>query len=88
MIERIIVVKMHFTVYKKENKQRKRKQAYAMVDLDLDERLSMGGTLSESDHELIGQVGARSVGGIRKGATGLIMSNHCFSRFRLSIPNL
>ena len=41
MIERIIVVKIHFTTYKKENKQtnkeRKRKQAYARVDIDLDD---------------------------------------------------
>jgi len=51
-------------------------------------RLFTGGTLSESDHKLIGQVGARSVGGIRVGATGLIMPNYCSSRFRLSIPNL
>ena len=39
MIERIIVVKIHVTIYKKENKQtnkqRKIKQAYARVDLDL-----------------------------------------------------
>jgi len=28
------------------------------------------------------------VGDIRAGATGLIMPNHCSSRFRLSIPNL
>jgi len=44
--------------------------------------------LSEPDHELIGQVRARLVGGIRAGATGLIMPNHCSSRFCLSIPNL
>ena len=46
MIERIIVVKIHITVYKKENKQTskqtnkekdKRKQAYARVDLGLDD---------------------------------------------------
>ena len=39
MIERIIVVKIHFTIYKKKktNKQTKRKQAYARVDLDLDD---------------------------------------------------
>ena len=46
MIERIIVVTIHFTVYKskKINKQqtnkqrkRKRKQAYARVDSDLDD---------------------------------------------------
>ena len=42
MIERIIVVKIHFTIYKKRkqtNKQtkRKRKQAYARVDLNLDD---------------------------------------------------
>ena len=46
MIERIIVVKIHITIYKKEenkqtnkqtNKQRKRKHAYARVDLDLDD---------------------------------------------------
>ena len=44
MIEKIIVVKIHFTIYKKKktnrqqtNKQRKRKQAYARVDLDLDD---------------------------------------------------
>ena len=44
--------------------------------------------MSESDHELISQVGARLVGGIRAGATGLIMPNYCSLRFRLSIPNL
>ena len=44
IIERIVVIKIHITVYKKENKQtnkqqrkRKRKQAYARVDLDLDD---------------------------------------------------
>ena len=44
MIEIIIVVKIHFTIYrrkiKKTNKQqrkRKRKQAYARVNLDLDD---------------------------------------------------
>ena len=40
MIERIIVVKIHFTIYKKNkttNKQTKRKQAYARFDLDLDD---------------------------------------------------
>ena len=43
MIERIIIVKIYFIIYKKENKQtnkqtkkRKEKQAYARVDLDLD----------------------------------------------------
>jgi len=44
-----------------------------------------GGTLSESDHKFIGQVGAQSVGSIRAGTTGLIMPNHCS---RLSIPSL
>jgi len=48
----------------------------------------MGGTLSESDHELISQVGVRSVKGIRAVTTGLIIPNHCSSRFRLSIPTL
>ena len=42
----------------------------------------------ESDHKLIGQIGARSVGGIRAGATGLIIPNHYSSRFRFSISNL
>ena len=42
MIERIIIVKIHVTIYKKETnkqikKKRKRKQAYARVDLDLDD---------------------------------------------------
>ena len=41
MIERIIVVKIYSTIYKKTNKQTnkqgKRKQAYARVDLDLDD---------------------------------------------------
>jgi len=44
--------------------------------------------LSEFDHKLIIQVGARSVGGILAGATGLIIPNYCSSRFRLSISNL
>jgi len=75
------------------NKEKeKRKQAYARIDLGLNDsqlvRLSTGGTSSESDHELIGQVGTRSVGGIRARATSLIMLNHYSSRFRLSIPNL
>jgi len=48
----------------------------------------MRGILSESDYKLIGQVGARLVGGIRVGATSLIMSNNYSLRFRLSIPNL
>ena len=44
MIERIIVIKIHFTIYKttietnkQTNKQGKRKQVYARVDLDLDD---------------------------------------------------
>jgi len=48
----------------------------------------MRGLLSEDGHELISQIGARLVGGIRTGATGLTMPNHRSSRFRLSIPNL
>jgi len=46
------------------------------------------GYIYESDHKLIGQVGARSVGGIYAYATGLIMPNHQPSGFHPSIPNL
>ena len=44
MIEKIIVVKIHFIIYKREkqinkqtNKEKEKKQAYARVDLDLDD---------------------------------------------------
>ena len=38
MIEKIIVIKIYFTIYKQTNKKkRKRKQAYARVDFDLDD---------------------------------------------------
>ena len=63
-----------------------------MVDLRL--RLLLTGKtvhreyITESYHKLIGQVGVRLVGGICTKATGLIMLIRCFSRFRLSIPNL
>ena len=81
MIENLLLKSISQFTKKKTNKQtkRKRKQAYDRVDLDLNDfylvRLSTGGILSESDHELIGQVEARSMGGIRTGATDLIMSN-------------
>ena len=46
------------------------------------------GYIVESDHKLIGQVGARLVGGIRTKARDIIKPNHQPSGFRPSIPNL
>jgi len=44
--------------------------------------------MQQSDHKLIDQVDVRPVGGIRAQTTGLIMPNHCFSRFCLSTAQL